>query len=58
MDKIHIHKAKKSICAHFAESPCISIYKRVFMRLHIENNNVNFIRSFMLSNIIYNHTAK
>ena len=22
MDKIHVHKTKKSICAHFAESPC------------------------------------
>ena len=25
MDEIHVHKTKKSICAHFAESPCISI---------------------------------
>ena len=24
MDEIHVHKTKKSICAHFAESPCIS----------------------------------
>ena len=23
MDEIHVHKTKKSICAHFAESPCI-----------------------------------
>ena len=23
MDEIHVHKIKKSICAHFAESPCI-----------------------------------
>ena len=22
MDEIHVHKTKKSICAHFAESPC------------------------------------
>ena len=22
MDEIHAHKTKKSICAHFAESPC------------------------------------
>ena len=22
MDVIHVHKIKKSICAHFAESPC------------------------------------
>ena len=24
MDEIHVHKIKKSICAHFAESPCTS----------------------------------
>ena len=24
MDEIHVHKTKKSICAHFAESPCKS----------------------------------
>ena len=24
MDEIHVHKTKKSICAHFAESPCNS----------------------------------
>ena len=22
MDEIHVHKTKKSICAHFTESPC------------------------------------
>ena len=22
MDEIHVNKTKKSICAHFAESPC------------------------------------
>ena len=27
MDEIHVHKTKKSICAHFAESPCISQVK-------------------------------
>ena len=26
MDEIHVHKTKKSICAHFAESPCILQY--------------------------------
>ena len=25
MDEIHVHKTKKSICAHFAESPCKSL---------------------------------
>ena len=25
MDEIHVHKTKKSICAHFAESPCICL---------------------------------
>ena len=23
--EIHVHKTKKSICAHFAESPCIYV---------------------------------
>ena len=27
MDEIHVHKTKKSICAHFAESPCITLLK-------------------------------
>ena len=27
MDEIHVHKTKKSICAHFAESPCRTNYK-------------------------------
>ena len=26
MDEIHVHKTKKSICAHFAESPCKLLY--------------------------------
>ena len=26
MDEIHVHKTKKSICAHFAESPCSYVY--------------------------------
>ena len=30
MDEIHVHKTKKSICAHFAESPCINISNTVF----------------------------
>ena len=25
MDEIHVHKTKKSICAHFAESPCMIV---------------------------------
>ena len=25
MDEIHVHKTKKSICAHFAESPCRTV---------------------------------
>ena len=32
MDKIHVHKTKKSICAHFAESPCIFLRKNFFSR--------------------------
>ena len=35
MDEIHVHKTKKSICAHFAESPCIrlNMLNSVFMIL-------------------------
>ena len=29
MDEIHVHKTKKSICAHFAESPCNSKVKNL-----------------------------
>ena len=40
MDEIHVHKTKKSICAHFAESPCklrhsaVSLEKQ-FMELYL-----------------------
>ena len=37
MDEIHVHKIKKSICAHFAESPCKlkknSYIKAVFLEI-------------------------
>ena len=29
MDEIHVHKTKKSICAHFAESPCRATVQRL-----------------------------
>ena len=33
MDEIHVHKTKKSICAHFAESPCINhIYYKTYYK--------------------------
>ena len=32
MDEIHVHKTKKSICAHFAESPCKSENKKNFLK--------------------------
>ena len=34
MDEIHVHKTKKSICAHFAESPCMI---SLFQKEHINN---------------------
>ena len=33
MEEIHVHKTKKSICAHFAESPCTNT-----QHLHNETN--------------------
>ena len=32
MDEIHVHKTKKSICVHFAESPCtcLGVKTRVY----------------------------
>ena len=50
MDKIHVHKTKKSICAHFAESPCISgigycykiVSKFIAANLFVGDNNKLF----------------
>ena len=30
MDEIHVHKTKKSICAHFAKSPCTKCIHKTF----------------------------
>ena len=32
MDEIHVHKTKKSICAHFAESPCIFLTENKYTK--------------------------
>ena len=41
MDEIHVHKTKKSICAHFAESPCNSEKEReVQFRVILQLNGV------------------
>ena len=39
MDEIHVHKTKKSICAHFAESPCIlgSIFPHNLVPLYVRD---------------------
>ena len=42
MDEIHVHKTKKSICAHFAESPCIKILKEHLLPYIAKNNLTNF----------------
>ena len=47
MDEIHVHKTKKSICAHFAESPCkyrllhhvTIVNKRCWFDSYCNNNN-------------------
>ena len=37
MDEIHVHKTKKSICAHFAESPCGNACIKLPFSGHIAN---------------------
>ena len=42
MDEIHVHKTKKSICAHFAESPCSCLSKyptRAFLCCYFKANS-------------------
>ena len=48
MDEIHVHKTKKSICAHFAESPCTSESKSKFDILELKmykQISLKFIKS-------------
>ena len=48
MDEIHVHKTKKSICAHFAESPCISLSVVVpFIGIKSKNSFVTFRLQFI-----------
>ena len=50
MDEIHVHKTKKSICAHFAESPC-----------SLEVNNIShhfnvfefFLKFFLITYVVF-----
>ena len=44
MDEIHVHKTKKSICAHFAESPCKSFFVKFNLR-YSSVHNKNFENS-------------
>ena len=44
MDEIHVHKTKKSICAHFAESPCsLYFFSRTLRELTHSLPNKTFI---------------
>ena len=42
MDEIHVHKTKKSICAHFTESPCIYILS--YIQKHRKHLNLMSIK--------------
>ena len=49
MDEIHVHKTKKSICAHFAESPCILLIVVTFCKAKKKivlsgNKTIKFIK--------------
>ena len=48
MDEIHVHKTKKSICAHFAESPCICA-KRKFLSISTRKKVIIDKPFFMLN---------
>ena len=49
MDEIHVHKTKKSICAHFAESPCnINIYE-----VCLKSNESGVIKTLLKNIKIY-----
>ena len=36
MDEIHVHKTKKSICAHFAESPCSNRWWMIGLHIDVK----------------------
>ena len=61
MDEIHVHKTKKSICAHFAESPCrkqkvnqlqkqLNSQRFIFQNMRSDNEKV--LRSFLIAHRI------
>ena len=43
MDEIHVHKTKKSICAHFAESPCNIFLTSVKARDNLDNKKLEVV---------------
>ena len=56
MDEIHVHKTKKSICAHFAESPCSKLIlvkkiyksKKATYKANQTDANILFLIKFQL----------
>ena len=44
MDEIHVHKTKKSICAHFAESPCNKL--KLYFKMLVYKLFSNFIKNY------------
>ena len=54
MDEIHVHKTKKSICAHFAESPCTTTLAMshllcyISLKLALANIHTTYITLFFL----------
>ena len=56
MDEIHVHKTKKSICAHFAESPyCLRDITKLFyvaiMLVKLNQNYLIFHQIGLLTNL-------
>ena len=54
MDEIHVHKTKKSICAHFAESPCnseIPVYSHYIQKCHCSPVRLKIYISLRLKNM-------
>ena len=60
MDEIHVHKTKKSICAHFAESPCKFINSESMLKFASVSFEISFFAGnyLILIVLIYNSFSK
>ena len=60
MGKIHVHKTKKSICAHFAESPCICAKWVLFQSIRTKHRikldcevDLRFVICYKITNLAF-----